>query len=425
IYSTYRKVFATPAKRSKVTTLETVQPATPIIHAFNREAYLTTRMSKALRRAQKYYTKVYPREETLKIIFGPPHPGRAELNMSEELQMLKRVGRAYDLSRPRSASAANVFVPMLYFITSRAAIDCHDVDTPKCFVRVPLVLSEEKRAVTRKETGLVFKGDHANDEYYFEQAKKDVVRGKILQSGPSSELQATQKISEIIQNVGVNRDSLLVHSERVLIEALRDDEYVRQIVGSLAQKMLETGAGSYGVYGVVMLAYSTNTVCRQCAPSLVALQNSGEEEGGFLQLLVRHLVAQNFNDISFNVSGYDRQTSTMDWGKFYLNTIVTARTNFDEQAHDLTEEGQFLHKTVKKPSKEKHNPHAKLFFSNNEIDVTPHEKDGGHSPITYFYEFVGKDMHVPPHANDNGVNFADYQGTVFASGSESWMIPST
>lgn len=423
LYSTYRKVFATPAKRSKITTLETVRPATPIIHAFNREAYLTTRMSKALRRVQKYYTKVYPREETSKIVFGPPHPERAELNMAEEFRILKRVGKAYERARPPSAEAANVFVPMLYFITSRAAIDHHGGDNPKRFVRVPLVLSAEKHAVTRQENTLVFKGTHANDNYYFDQAKKDVVRGKVLQGGVS-ENEASEEISEIIKNAGVNRNTLLVHSERVLIEALRDEAYVTQIVGAFAQKMQETGAGTYGVYGAVMLAYSTNTVCSYCTSSLVALQNSGEEEGGFLRLLVGKLVDQNSKGVLFDVSGYNPQARSMDWRQFCLNTFVTARINFDEQAHDLTEAGQFLSKKVKRPSQEKHNPHAKLFFPNNEIDVEPVQGDGEHSHISYIYEFVGKDMHAEPHANDNGLSVVEHQGTVFASGSTSWMMKS-
>lgn len=413
IYSTYRKVFAAPAKRSKVTTLETAQLAMPVIHAFNRETYLTTRISKALRRAQKHYTKVYPHEETSKIVFGLPCQGRAELNMAQELQMLKRIGRMYDAARPRSVDAANVFVPMLYFITARGAMDRSGGDHPKHFVRVPLVLTSEKRAVTRKETDLVFKGDHANDNYYFSQAEKDVVRGKVLQGAVSKE-EATQKISEIIQKVGVNRDSLLVHSERVLIEALRDTNYVKMIVDTLAQQM---GAGRHSVYGAVMLAYSTNTVCPNCTPSLVALQNSGEEKGGFLNLLVRHLVGQGFN-----VSGYDPLEGSMDWRQFCLNTVVTASINFDTQAHHLTEEGQFLNKKVSKPSKDHHNPHAKLFFPNNEIDVAPLVEEGERAPITYFYEFVGKDMHVPPHANDNRAHIAEHQGTVFASGSKSWVV---
>ena len=305
---------------------------------------------------------------------------------------------------------------MLFLIVSSSSLEHVGDSCKKRFVPVPLILTDEKRAITRKNTTLVFKGTHESDDYYFKTATDDVVRGRILQG--TREEEARSDI-QTLMTPGVNRDSQLIHSERVLIEALRDSEYVKSLVGRLKKNLMSKDElGNFGVYGALMLAYSTNTVCSKCTPSLIALQNSGEETGGFLNLLTHHLRSMK-GAITFSISGFDARTQTMNWGQFCLNTIVTASVNFDEQAHDLTEEGQFLSNKIKKPSKDHNNPHAKLYFMNDTIDLTPHEDEK--TPVSFFYEFVGKDMHRSTAANDNHEE-PRHRGAVFASGSHSWLL---
>lgn len=413
LYATYRKVFKT---HSSITAIKKTTPALPLMHAFNGEEYVKSRLDQAYQRVQKYYKKVYPHEDTSTVVYGSPDQGRATLTITTELQKLRSIGEAYEAKRPSKAKAANVFVPMLYLIVSSSSIAHVDDSCKKRFVPVPLILTGEKRTITRKETTLVFKDTHDSDNYYFKRATDDVVRGRILQG--TGEEEARSDI-QTLMTPGVNRDSQLIHSERVLIEASRDSDYVKSLVHRLLKDIESKGDhGNFGVYGALMLAYSTNTVCSKCTPSLIALQNSGEEIGGFLNLLTHHLRSIK-GAITFSTAGFDARAQTTNWGQFCLNTIVTASVNFDEQAHDLTEEGQFKSNKIKKPSKDNHNPHAKLYFMDDTIDLTPREDD--ETPVSFFYEFVGKDMHRSTAANDNH-EARRHRGAVFASGSHSWLV---
>lgn len=411
VYTTYRNVFSKPHKRSRIRTYQTAEPAHPIFHDFNREDYLTKRLQEALERARGMYTKVYPHPDTRKIFYGKKGNGRAKLDMRKELTQLKAIGRTYELHRPTTAKSANVFVPMLYLITSRGALDVAE-SIRKRFIPVPLMLQgTNNRAITRADTDIVFQGK--DNAYYFTRVRQDVKRGKELQGIDGDE--ADKAIVSLIQNKGLC-NTHLVHSERVLIEVLRSEDYVRSIAEYLSKIIIEEGkTGIFGVYGAVMLAYSTNTVCPNCTPSLISLQNSGPEEGGFLALLASSL--NNIRGpISFKVKGYNQEHKTMDWSRFRLNTFVTASINFDPQAHDMAEEGQHMHAAVSNPPQKTHNPHARLYFLDDGINISPNKQEAG----AFFYEFVGKDMHTQP-AWNGSVN--DFKSVVFASGSIPWKLP--
>lgn len=417
IYSTYRKVFANPGKRSKINSYTTVVPALPVFQNFNREEYLLSRLNAAYIRAHAEYTKVYPHSDTKKIVFGPPRPNRAELDIQKALGEIRGVGKFLEPSRKKGTE--NVFVPHLYFIVSSKPDQASPFDGQQ-FFHVPLSFDGlPRQPLTRAPEDGIFAG--VSDHAYFERVKTDVAAGKVLQGKGKEEAEA--EISELINGAKVCRDQKLVHSERGVAYSLRQPTNVKKICKDFAN-LLKTscGKGLYTVHGTVMLGYSTNTVCPCCTPTLIALQNS-HEPGGFLNLLVQELNSLKGN-VTFSTTGYDAKTGVMDWSQFRLNTFVTAKINFDSEAHDLAEDGQHCHGQVKK-APPTHNPHAKLFFPNDEIDISETALLEDNTPDPYqrfFYEFVGKDIHALPTKDNSYIDKEKlkFPGVVFSSGSEPW-----
>gem|GEM_PF-2862072 len=421
IYSTYRKVFANPAKRSEINSYETTVPTLPVFQSFNSEEYLLRRLHDARIRAYAKYTKVYPHPDTKKIVFGPPQPNRAELDIQNALGEVREVGNFLEQYRNSGTKNANVFVPELYFIVSLKPNQASPSDGQQ-FFHVPLSFEDlPRRPLTRAATDGVFAGVTENE--YFRRVKTDVVNGKVLQGKSREESKA--EINDLINGPKISRDQLLIHSERGVIHSLRQPRNVKKICADFANLLMTStscGEGVYTVHGATMLCYSTNTVCPCCTPTLIALQNS-HEQGGFLNLLVKEL--NNLRGhITFNTSGYNRESGETDWTQFRLNTFVTAKINFDPEADDLAEEGQHCSGKVKK-SPPTHNPHAKLFFPNDEIDISEPMLTEDDMPDPYqrfFYEFVGKDTHVLPLTNDRYVVNKElkFPGAVFSSGSKPW-----
>ncbi len=407
IYTTYRKIFENPSKRSKVKQYTTTVPTLPLIQAFNREAYLTTRLEAAYTRARETYTKVYPHPQTRYISYGKSSSSkRATLDIQNVFINLRKIGMDYESIR--SKGKENIFVPSLYFIVSSQGNKKQFIGVPLNFPKLP------KRALTRRSNDGIFKGNHADDEYYFDRVKHDVVEGSVLQGKNREDIQ--QEVDDIIKDpTSVNCTSQFVHSERVMMEFLRNKTYIQQLCKTLSS-LLKSGA--YKVHGVTLLGYSTNTICPHCTPTLVYLQNS-RKKGEFLNLLISHLISIEGN-VTFKPKGYDpTATPTMDWRKFRLNTLITAKINFDSQAHDLADEGQHSHTKINKAPKKTHNPHAKLFFPNDEISLSdyPLLEDGTRDPSQrFFYEFVGKDIHTDPTYQPKKKP-SEKGGLVFSSGS--------
>lgn len=406
IYTTYRKVFETPSKKSKVKQYTTTVPALPIIQTFNREPYLTTRLEAAYTRARETYTKVYPHPQTRYIAYGKSTSlKRTKLDIHNEFIKLKKIGMYYESLR--SKGKENIFVPSLYFIVSKEGNKKKFVEVPLNFPKFP------KRALTRHSNDGVFIKDHADDEYYFGRVKHDVVEGSVLQGKTREDIKA--EVENITQDpTSVNCTSQFVHSERVMMEFFRNKSYIQHLCDTLVSLLT---SGLYKVHGVALLGYSTNTICPNCTPTLIYLQNS-RKRGEFLNLLISELISIE-GKITFQPKGYDPNTNKMDWSKFRLNTFITAKINFDSQAHDLADEGQHSHTKIKKAPKDTHNPHAKLFFPNNEISLSesPVLEDGTRDPYQrFFYEFVGKDVHTDS-AYKPKKKPSEYPGIVFSSGS--------
>lgn len=417
VYSTYRKVFTNPAKKSPIKSYSTADRVLPVLQAFNKEEYLLKRLNDAYRRAHAEYTKVYPHPDTKKIVFGPPHPNRAELDIQKALGEIRGVGKFLEPSRKKGTE--NVFVPKLYFIVSAKPNQVLPSDGQQ-FFHVPLKFDGlPRRPLTRANADGVFAG--VKDRDYFARVKTDVVTGKVIQ-GKGKDAAAAE-ISELINGASVSRNQKLVHSERGVVHALRQRANVKKICEDFANLLkTSSGMGLYTVHGAAMLSYSTNTVCPCCTPTLIALQNS-HESGGFLNLLVQELNGLQ-GPVRFNTIGYNFKSGMTDWTQFRLNTFVTAKINFDSEAHDLAEDGQHCHGQVKK-APPTHNPHAKLFFPNDEIDISEPVllEDGTLDPYQrFFYEFVGKDMHALPEKDNPYIDKKKlkFPGVVFSSGSESW-----
>ncbi|MGN6670781.1 MAG: hypothetical protein ACTHJ4_04510 [Candidatus Nucleicultricaceae bacterium] len=410
IYATYRKTFSVPPVGGV---------SHPLFHQLNRKSILQKKMTGAHDRAKKAYTKVYPHPRTNRVVYGKKQETRAEMNFAVELKKLKEIGQRYESKRPSKASAANIFVPQLYVIVSKTPVTDVDQREEKQFMPVSLVLKEgDKRAVNRTNTDVVYKGQRARDAFYYREAKNHIVKGQKIQEKTDEDAAAfaekviTQEGDIVSAKKG--QAQRIIHSERVFVEALSDAQYIQNMVVRFQEQLLESsGPGHYQVYGGLMLGYSTNTVCEYCTPTLIALQNA-TEKSGFLGLFVRSLLGAQ-GGVQFKVHGFNPEKRTMNWSKFRLNTIVTAKINFDCEAHDLADAGQHSHGHVSKPPKDTHNPKAKLFFEDDAINIKPSSKEGSPKSISYFFEFVGPDLHADPMIKENST--IPFNGAVFSSGS--------
>lgn len=455
VYSTYRKVFANPDKKSKIKSYPESSPILPIFQEFNREEHLLECLKNAYNRARGKYTKVYPHPDTKRIVFGSPsHSNRAVLDIQKALGQLKGVGKFLE---PRRRKNENVFIPQLYFVVSSKPNQKFFSDGQQ-FFHVPLCFNGlPRRPLTRSSNDGIFEGISSED--YFKQVKADVVAGSVVQG--KHKAKAEKEITDIINNKGLCNPRL-IHSERGVMQALRKPENVEKVCDDFAHSLQSScGSGLYTVHGVTILGYSTNTVCPCCTPTLITLQNP-YIGGGFLNLLVQKLNAVQ-GEVTFKTTGYfaptikqvkdflflkemctsngklqsevfemlisfycRTNTIGMDWTQFRLNTFITASIDFDEESRDLAETGQHSFGRNTNPPKGTHNPHAKLFFPSDEIDIAENtlvEKNTSDPYQRFFYEFVGLNIHTQPLQEnpyfDQKENLK-FPGVVFSSGSTPW-----
>lgn len=400
VYCTYRKVFA--EKKLPSLTQSSAPSLLPTVSAFNKQAHVEKSLQKALERAHTYYSKVYLHESTTKLVFEDETGLRGELSFAEHLKNLKSIGKSYE---PHRLKNENVFVPQLHIIVQTA-----DRTSAPEFIEVPLLAEElalPARPLTRAQEDKIF--PKKDETAYYAQVKKDYVNGSVIQG--KTEAFATTHIEGKINNP-VAQKSELIHSERVLVELLRKAEYISYIVKTLSSKL---EAGEYLVHGIVMLGYSTNSVCEHCTPTLVALMNS-HEAGGFLRMLADEL-SEYYEDTYFHVP-FSESTNDYDWTAFRMNIFVTARINFDCQANDLTQDGQREHTKNHTPLKNALSGRT-LIMPNHELILSdiPQCSDGSLDQYQrYFFEFVGKDMH-------SGGVLVDTQNVIFSSGTARWSKP--
>ena len=393
IYSTYRKVFENPGKKSAIRSYQNITPALPIVRVFNQEKYLKNQLEKAYERAHQFYTKVYPHLDTKRIIYRKNDQNLyAILDLDKKLSELKGVGLHLEsVKEYRPRGKENIFVPNLYFIVSNKN-NKHKRESNHTFFKVPLEFPNfPKNPLTRSAKDMIFLENNIPDNDpkspYFRKVRNDIIKGATIQG------QNVEKVKNDLELkiAKKGRNQLFVHSERVWMEFLRSNENINQICEQFSSTLLkDKGDGLYKIHGSVILAYSTNTVCNYCTPTLIALQNS-HQKGEFLDLITKRLITYNKNNLSFKIRGYDSNNKTIDWSKFSLNTFVTASVDFDSEARDLADQGQHSYKGRSEPPKETHNPHAKLFFPNNEINL--YTSNNIFNSKDFFYEFVGKEIH--------------------------------
>ena len=133
------------------------------------------------------------------------------------------------------------------------------------------------------------------------------------------------------------------------------------------------------------------------------------------------------NTIALKTRGYNPKLPKHNPQKFKLTTFVTASVDFDEEAHDLADEGQHSFGGKKGVPQKNHLPHTKLFFPSNTIDLNdrispfgPVEEEAPQVTPS-FYEFVGLTIH---NQTDSGAQLP-YPYTVFSSGRKKWSVPKT
>ena len=406
IYCAYRKEFATCVQLDTISAPDNTESLLPQFVKANKEKDLVRNTSKARERALEKYTKVYLHEDTHTLVFKDDQGRRATLLMNDRLAYLKQVGMSYEECRPKGSSQ-NIFVPELYLILQKA-----DGSADPFFVEMPLLsdpLGFKKRPLTRHIDDAVFKGDRANidNDGYFELPKADYIKGRVLQG--CTYPKALQEIESIL-NSGT-RNERLVHSERVIMELLRNRKVLKILTALTVEDLLKTHNGVYIVRGVVMLSYSTNSVCPYCTPTLISLMNSHED--GFLYILMRELQAME-GDITFSVPL--NKEGSIDAEKVRCTVVVTAKKNFDIVADDMTEQDEQSQKNISHL-----NAKSRLRRPNNELIVS----DVRHLDDTtidqkqrYFYEFAGKERHVHEHGDELAASYDKVVGS--SGGSNVW-----
>lgn len=170
------------------------------------------------------------------------------------------------------------------------------------------------------------------------------------------------------------------------MEVLRKRQNIKHMVNFLAKTLND---GSYTVHGVVMLGYSTNSICPNCTPTLITLMNS-HKPGEFMHMFAEEL--GNFGgSIAFKLPASNDDSEPVDWTQFRMNIFVTAKIPFkhDSQACETTEKRALSNAAAP-------GPHAPLYFPNNEFIVSKIPQRADDTPDKnqrFFYEFVGDDVH--------------------------------
>ncbi len=396
VYCAYRKVFANSSRKA-LRESERHGLQTPLFSQINRKKRLQQKLHKSRTRATNHYKKVYLHESVGTVAYRDSLGQQAELDLSQHLGALKNIGHAIETLRPKGSE--NIFVPRLFFVVKEKG-------GKPVFIHVRLKVAKlalPQRPLTRRKKDGVF--TDSSNKYYFSKAEEDILAGSHVQGYENDAIRS--RISKKRRNP-VSESTDFIHSERVLMELFRQDNSVESIVQLLDQIISSPySTNEYEVLSVVMLAYSTNSICSFCTPTLIALMNS-HGRGGFLATLAKKLI--NYKGKSrFSIPNHNLR----------LTIFVTAAINFDCQAHDLTEEGQHAHACVSKPNAN-HLPKSRLCRPNGTLVISqlPRKEDGYIDKFQrFFYEFVGKDVHSIKASNPTT---NEYDEVVFCSGSKSW-----
>lgn len=251
----------------------------------------------------------------------------------------------------------------------------------RIFVPVWLDLPQLKgQLLSRDPSDKVFPGGNKYELQYMDKVKKDYALGATVMWGNG------KYNKEIDDMTKLQKAQLLYHSERVLIELLRNKVTIQPLLDLLEAgikdqlKLEKLEKGKYKIYSLALLLYSSNSVCEYCTPSIIGMQNSHNE--GFLKNLTDLLNA----DPRYVTRGYNAQTKKQDFSKFRLATLVTSDTEFTDQAKDMVDQ-ESEEATVH------HNPMAKLHFTRNQIDLRSTSES---AKVPSFFEFVDVNFSAMP-----------------------------
>lgn len=368
------------------------------------------RLDAALDRAELYEMRLYPHPRLKKLVYKDVD-GVAEFNLGTLMGELEAVGKSIEQNRPIEGGQKrkNIFVSAFTFVVS-AKLESGVFKRE--FVTVKLDLGYAARLLSKNPTD----GVMAVGEDLTAIAREDIIRGyKVF----ATEADGIGAADAVTTGSAVNINTNINHSERVLMQAFRKQVNIERIVQLLREEVIKKfGDGysnNYVVDTIALVGYSTNTVCDNCSPTLIYLQNS-REEGGSLNLLAKELNRHVEGKIKFTTRGYNAERGEQDFSQFRMQTFVSAQVNFASQAHDMTDH----HCGTKqpKPPKKTYNPKAKLILPEDVFGLHMAVKlDGGSYTLgqPYIVEFSGVD-----HSADYFPTGQHFPGVCFTSGGDSW-----
>ena len=362
------------------------------------------------------YTRIYVADDTHTLCYSSknhPDAKTATLDFNPILSELTELGQAihYTLANNKESnkSLPNVLVPTLYFVVTDKP-HLKGGEHRRIFVPVNLLPLEE--------FPILLSNDSEDRVFVKEQDKKEIaiadckVGYQMMGINPPNNLNGT-KYNE------------LNHSERVLIELLRNQAYVQHLVVLLQEslqvilnKKLEIG--KYKVYAVALLSYSTNSICNYCTPSLVAQQ--GSHKNGFLYHLANEL---NKEGGRFKTSGYNKEQCAQAPEKLRMLSVVTANHPWTEQAYHLSDHSEATQNDIPNEHQHMANPFGALKLPGRQIDLHQlgrDEKNNAYPSHHCFFEYVGTKFRKYCHPVKGQSDFVA-TGHIFMSNSKRFIVP--
>ncbi|KAJ3152750.1 hypothetical protein HDU86_005508 [Geranomyces michiganensis] len=245
-------------------------------------------VDRATERLPYYRYTVHLAPRTKWLVYKDQHTRAfAHMNLRTALKDLKTIGVQLESFRVgKDLEKRNILVPLLFLVASNSREELR-------FEGVPLPRQDGVSAVKSF--------DGPSDEYSI-QANKDILAGQKLKGDPPKAWEP--------------RADRLHHSERALLQFLRSKPVQQEIVKNFLAKSHENLA----VHTAALLLYSTNSVCTECAATLLGALEDRTDRSVVSEL------KKAFQDNKIEVKD-----------DFRIQVIVEASVNYAPDAHDHTD----------------------------------------------------------------------------------------
>lgn len=358
-------------------------------------------------RSNRHYDRIYFSHDINILKYGSRMPKKiATLDITEIFRELKNISLAIENQVAAFGDNANIFTPVLCFVlTNMHHVKNGDHGRIVVPISLDLLVDQKKYLLSKDFEDGVFEieDDEMKNSYLKQKANLDYRAGRIAM------------LKEDNEDISNAHNSAIYHSERVMLELLRKPEMAQKLVQLLKHKLEQILGYTldnkvFKIYGLAMLAYSTNSICNLCTPSLISLQNSHQQ--GFLKNLSDALNQEASN---FKTSGYNNETKQQVPEKFPMLTVISANKPWSEQAHELQEKSV----STPKDSKTMENPKGVIHLPDDAINIQQcglNEKGIAYSYHRSLIEFVGNDFSKKP-LSTHPYRF-QFTGNIFMSGSK-------